>query len=234
MKSKKIGKLIEQLRNENNLSQEDLANKINISLDHLKKIEKGQGEITTQIIWDLRNLFNVTVDELLNAYVDKKEINIHDKAKILSNNVKKKKKRKFITSLLITFLIFNICLIGIKLYQNRDWGYLLKGETENFTYDNAMFLHDNGVYYLTFGEFNFKNGNISKENIKDIRLKCNDRLIIASNTFLTGTTREQKGYDELFPKIVAKNVDDWYYEITYYINDEIIVERMNLINEPIK
>ena len=97
-----------------------------------------------------------------------------------------------------------------------------------------MFLHDNGVYYLTFGEFNFKNENISKESIKDIRLKCNDRLIIASNTFLTGNTREQKGYDELFPKIVAKNVDDWYYEITYNINDEIIVERMNLINEPIK
>lgn len=234
MKSQQIGKFIEELRIEKDITQEQLAQLININLETLKKIEKGQAKVTTEIIWDLHKIFDVSVDEILNAQRGKKKKNKHDAlVSLLSKEKKKYDKFKRIASAILVFLILITVTIGYLSYKNRDWGYILKGESENFIHDNSIFLYSNGTYYFMFGNFEFKNSSISEDDIVYVELKCGDRLIIGSSDFLSGSTKENKGYDELFPKEVANNVNNWYYEITYIVDGEKTTEILDIESESI-
>lgn len=232
MENKRLGKFIKELRLKKGVSQEELAKAIKLSLNKIQKIEQGKMKVSTETIFYLHKYFNVPVEEILNVYLGKTEINTHNELLISLSNEKRKynKFKKTITLVSIIFIILT-SIISIYLYNNRDWGYFLNGESENFKYSNSMFIHDNGTYYLMFGQFEIKNNEIKEEDINYIELKCKDRLIIGSSNILTGYTRESKGYDELFPKNVAKNIDDWYYEITYLVNDEKIIERIDLVNK---
>jgi len=232
MKNIEFGKFIQNLRTKNGISEEELAKSLNISLNKLKKIEKGQTKVTTEIIWNLHKFFGVSVDELLDIYTEDNKNNTHDKLLIMLSDEKRKyKKFKRIILTLFSLFIIGITILNIYLYNNRDWGYILKGESDNFRYNNVMFIHDNDTYYLMFGDLEFNNDKISKDNIDYVELKCNERLIIGSSSILTGYTRENKGYDELFPKDVAKNIDNWYYEISYSVDGEKFTERIDLVSK---
>jgi len=130
------------------------------------------------------------------------------------------KKTKLIKVIGISIITITI-IIGIVLivwtYKNRDFGYFLNGESESFKYTNSLFIKANNKYYLMFGNVEEKNKNI--ESIDYIRLMSGDRLIIGSSRFLNGLHEEKIGYNELFPKDVVKNIDNWYYEISYTTTD---------------
>ncbi len=128
-----------------------------------------------------------------------------------------------ICALLIPILIYGF----VWVYNNKDFMYILNGESDNFSYKNSLFVKSGNIYYLIYGSPKIKNEDIE---ITDVRLKCDDRLIIGSNQFLEGVSREQKGYDELFPKEVVKNIDNWYYEITYILDGKEQVEILKLTN----
>lgn len=234
MKSQQIGKFIEELRLEKDITQEQLAQLININLETLKKIEKGQSKVTTEIIWDLHKVFDVSVDEILNAQRSKKKKSKHDAlVSLLSKEKQKYDRFKRIATTILVFLIIITISVGYLSYKNRDRGYILKGESENFIHDNSIFLYSNGTYYFMFGNFEFKNSSISEDDIVYVELKCGERLIIGSSNFLSGSTKENKGYDELFPKEVANDVDNWYYEITYIVDGEKITEILDIESESI-
>lgn len=232
MEGKRLGKFIKELRLKKGASQEELAEAIKLSLNKIQKIEQGKMKVSTETIFYLHKYFNVPVEEILNVYLEKSEINTHNELLLSLSNEKRKynKFKKTITLVSIIFILLT-SIVSIYLYNNRDWGYFLNGESENFKYSDSMFIHDNGTYYLMFGQFEIKNNEIKETDINYIELKCKDRLIIGSSNILTGYTRESKGYDELFPKNVAKNIDDWYYEITYSVNGEKIIERIDLENK---
>ena len=46
--------------------------------------------------------------------------------------------------------------------------------------------------------------------------------------------RENKGYNELFPKEVVNNLNDWYYEIKYKSDDGIKTEILKINNKEIR
>ena len=110
----------------------------------------------------------------------------------------------------------------------------MDGESETFKSTNSLFVYDGKTYFLMIGNFEIKNQDILKEDIESVRLMCNDRLIIGSNTFITGTERENKGYNELFPNEVVNNLNDWYYEIKYKSDDGIKTEILKINNKEIR
>ena len=110
----------------------------------------------------------------------------------------------------------------------------MDGESETFKSTNSLFVYDGKIYFLMIGNFEIKNQDILKEDIESVRLMCNDRLIIGSNTFITGMERENKGYNELFPKEVVNNLNDWYYEIKYKSDDGIKTEILKINNKEIR
>ena len=77
MDAEKIGKFIQQLRKENNMTQQDLANILNVTDRAISKWGNGRGIPDINLIKELAAVFNVTEKEILNGERDfkKKKIN---------------------------------------------------------------------------------------------------------------------------------------------------------------
>lgn len=79
MDNLKIGNYIKELRNKNNLTQKELAEKLNISFQAVSKWELGETLPDTAILLDLAELLNTSVDLILNGGTY-----LNDKRKMLS------------------------------------------------------------------------------------------------------------------------------------------------------
>ena len=66
-----IGNKIKRLRKENNLTQEVLAEQLDISYTYLSQVERGIRGINLNNLILIANRFNVSVDYLLSDYLNK-------------------------------------------------------------------------------------------------------------------------------------------------------------------
>ena len=71
MDYKKIGQRIRKFRKVQNLSQENLAERVNISTTHMSHIETGNGVPSLQTLVDIINALECSADELLCIDVEK-------------------------------------------------------------------------------------------------------------------------------------------------------------------
>ncbi len=62
-----FGERIRKLRREHHLTQEQLAAMLNISVEHLRKIELGKRGISIDLLLDLSNALEVSSDFLLSG-----------------------------------------------------------------------------------------------------------------------------------------------------------------------
>ncbi len=69
-----LNQKITQLRNDNNWSQEELAEKLNVSRQSVSKWESGQAKPDLDKIVVLSNIFDVSTDYLLKDIMKKKAI----------------------------------------------------------------------------------------------------------------------------------------------------------------
>jgi transcriptional regulator with XRE-family HTH domain len=65
MNYEEIGKRIRKYRKLKNLSQEQLAEKINISTTHMSHIETGSTKLSLQVLVDLATILEVNTDDLI-------------------------------------------------------------------------------------------------------------------------------------------------------------------------
>lgn len=147
--------------------------------------------------------------------------------------MKETKKYKIMLIVGIVFIIFLATIIFIlinKNNQNKVNIYTIDGESENFYYVNAMFVSSKIKNIYVYGDIESKNSNIEIKNITKVALKSGDRLIIASNFLPKQISIENYGYDELFPKEVVDNLDNWYLEITYKVDKDTTTEIIKLNN----
>ena len=80
-----LGEKIKNLRNNNNITQEKLSKMLNINRNNLSRIETDKSAPTSDILYNLAKIFNISIDTLL-------EIN-----KIEENSLQKKEKISKIT-----------------------------------------------------------------------------------------------------------------------------------------
>lgn len=66
---KAIGVRIKRFRKERKLSQEQLAEVVDISVPHMSNIETGKTRLSMQLLVDLSNALGATPDELLLGYI---------------------------------------------------------------------------------------------------------------------------------------------------------------------
>lgn len=109
MNQEKIGKFISQKRKKVNLTQEELAEKLNISKNAVSKWERGLNLPNVSIMQELCEILNITIIELLNGEETTKEegyleyIKYHDK--------KQKQKIAIIFITLITLFILGFLFL---------------------------------------------------------------------------------------------------------------------------
>lgn len=144
----KFHEKLKQERKKHNLSQEDLANKINISRQSISKweLEKSYPNIETLI--ELSEIFDITVDELLKGDDFLKD-------KIVKDGKKLKHPLLFnfgevIGLLGLIILISNFVLRGIRLATHQDILPFLQSNL--VTTIAIIFLLISWVTYETFGK----------------------------------------------------------------------------------
>ncbi len=118
------------LRKQNALSQEGLAEKLNVTRQTISKWELGETKPSVDMLNEMSKLFNVAIETLTNDSIEldnKKE------------KVKKPKSRKYILYILIVILIIAIITLAIRIgndrkdKENRFWNFFDStfGETRN-------------------------------------------------------------------------------------------------------
>ena len=106
----KIGKFIAKCRKEKNMTQAELAEKLNITDRAISKWETGKGMPDSSIMLDLCNELNISVNELLSGEVI--EMNDYDK-KAEENLLKLNKSNQYISKKLLQSIIAIILLVLI-------------------------------------------------------------------------------------------------------------------------
>lgn len=141
----------------------------------------------------------------------------------------KRNERVLIVGILLFVLIVGFLLIVLYSTKNKNQVkiYSISGESENFYYNNALFISSNIKNIFVYGELENKTRDI---NITNVALMSGERLIIRSDSLPKGMSIENYGYDELFSKEVVKNLDNWYLEITYSNSKETKTEKIELNN----
>lgn len=141
----------------------------------------------------------------------------------------KRNERVLIVGILLFVLIVGFLLIFLYSTKNKNQVkiYSISGESENFYYNNALFISSNIKNIFVYGELENKTRDI---NITNVALMSGERLIIRSDSLPKGMSIENYGYDELFSKEVVKNLDNWYLEITYSNSKETKTEKLELNN----
>lgn len=141
----------------------------------------------------------------------------------------KRNERVLIVGILLFVLIVGFLLIVLYSTKNKNQVkiYSISGESENFYYNNALFISSNIKNIFVYGELENKTRDI---NITNVALMSGKRLIIRSDSLPKGMSIENYGYDELFSKEVVKNLDNWYLKITYSNSKETKTEKLKLNN----
>lgn len=141
MNQEKIGKFIAKCRKDKNLTQGELADKLNISNKAISKWETGRGMPDASIMLELCAYLGITVNELLSGekleeeeYKEKANENIINIAKESEKN--KKVKNKIIIFLTIVIVFSILLLITNVIYRNFEItleydNRLIKCETNN-------------------------------------------------------------------------------------------------------
>lgn len=141
--------------------------------------------------------------------------------------LKMKKSNIIVLSFIVLILFIILVLSFIILNNNKTKVYAISGESKNFYYSNALFISSNNKNIYVYGDLTSKNKNIK---ITSVALMSENRLIVKSDSLPQGISIENVGYDELFPKKVVNNLDNWYLEIIFNNDEGENTEKLNLIN----
>ena len=136
MSSKDCGKFICELRKEKNLTQKELAEKINVSDKAVSRWETGKGFPDVNSLLALSNFFRVSVNELLaGKRLEEEKINeiaeknVIQAIKAKENSVKKKK-----LQMAICIIIFSVLLIPPAI---PTFIYLADAILSNISFENT-------------------------------------------------------------------------------------------------
>ena len=81
----KIGQRIRRYRKARGLSQEQLAERIGISVTHMSHIETGNTKLSLPVFVDIARVLEVQTDDLLFDFLSDPKVSFHELAEALEN-----------------------------------------------------------------------------------------------------------------------------------------------------
>lgn len=120
MNQDKSGKFIAKLRKEKNMTQEQLAEKMGVSINAVSKWERGLSFPDVSLLKKICQELGISIEELINGEEDKSE-EAKEKAiiNVVTSKNKEKKKSKIIV-ISLSILIAILIVAGMVFYKNRD------------------------------------------------------------------------------------------------------------------
>ena len=204
----KIGKFIIDLRKKNNLTQQNLANKLGVTYQAVSKWENGKSIPDIAILKRISEEFNVSIDELLDGKKNNKKINY----------------KKYI--LIVLGII--ILIISIILIIKNTGNYEFKG-----LYTNNKEFSVNGVmaYSKEKSSIYISNINYNKEDLNEYKvLQCtlyqehnNTETKISTCGNLEENTDNLTTLNELLKNVTFK-IDNYEDKCKNLTTDHLFIE----------
>lgn len=119
-----LAKNLVKLRKEANMTQSELAEKLNYSDKAVSKWERGESTPDIEILFELSRMYNVTIDELLTS----EELNIKIFSDDINSNFLKNKKRTIITiisSLLVWVIATLLFVLTMWFFPDFEKSWLI-------------------------------------------------------------------------------------------------------------
>ena len=139
MDQKKIGEFIAKCRKEKNLTQQELADKLNITKNAVSKWERGLSLMDISLLKQVSEILDISVNELLNGErIELMEKNAIDDTIVKSMNTYVKKDKKKIIRRTIIFTIITIALLWIILtiISEANYGIIPLGDNAYIDFQN--------------------------------------------------------------------------------------------------
>jgi len=220
----KIGKFILQLRQENNLSQKELAELIPVTRQAVSRWEKGKSIPDSSTLLLLSDIFNVSVNELLSGErLKKEEIQSLEKITlgIIDNSkVEAKKLKRIICYIsLISFLLIFLFLIYYFITSyNSITVYKVEGKNQDFTMHDGILISTKQKIYLRLGKLIY-NDNINIEKVRLYYKDNNENKMIFEDSDEDILITDYYGYNEYFPyEDITHIIKNLFLEIEYNNN----------------
>lgn len=127
MDQKKIGIFLKKLRKEKNITQEELAEKLNVSNRTVSRWETGNNMPDISLLVELSEFYHVSIPEIVDGERKSEKMNQETRDTALkmaeySKNEVKIEKKKVISSLLMAFGVFIIISAFAIFPNNSSWG----------------------------------------------------------------------------------------------------------------
>ena len=211
MKPENISNIIKKIREDNNLTQRDLADELNVTYQAVSKWENAKGIPDISILKMISEKYNIILDNILEG-----------------NFTNKKNNKKLLLSSIILFLI----LCGVGLYflikEKNNEAYLLKLKTDckDFTLNGVLTnngqksaIHISNIIYC---------GNEIDETIYD-EIECNLYEVHSKEKKLISVYNEksEKKLQE-YLKDISFDVNN-YTRICQKFDDDTILLEINAI-----
>lgn len=235
MNQEKIGKFIAKKRKEKNMTQAELASKLNVTDRAVSHWENGRRLPDVSLFKSICEIFDISLSELMNGEMIDKDILKRTEENVidtLNNNKINKKKMKIIIYSLCILLLIILFILFKSIYHKIDIEYftinnsdvkelnkVFRYNNRNIYYygiDNAMFCDKNDNCYslkesikkkqITFDKFkSYLDTELSRENLTKLML------------YDGGTSIYKKGsYTVIFCNTINGNKD------IYIGNDEMV------------
>lgn len=214
MDQKKIGKFILELRKENNMTQQDLANKIGVTDRAISKWENGRGMPDLSLMKPLCIELGITINELISGeritkkeYQEKLEENILNTIDYSDKKIKKNNK----IFKIVIFIIFVLLILLISMFfvdvrqmnQNKPvifstWGY---------EYTPTIDSHEDEIYLA------IKNYLVDRGD-SDVKHYDGEKTFVSMRVYLL----EEEKIESLY------YIYAWVMEGKYYVEDDELKE----------
>lgn len=138
MNQEKIGQFIKKIREENKLTQKELADKLGVTFQAVSKWENGKNVPDISILKEMSEMFNVDIDEILDG--EKKN---------------KKNNNNYIYPIGLVLILISLLLFGMIYYNNDDYEFkTISSKCSDFKITgSAAYNKDKATIYISNVEF---------------------------------------------------------------------------------
>ncbi len=185
-----IGKHLKTLREKNNLTQEQLADKLFVSRSNVSKWERNISLPDAETLLELSKIFNVSVDDILLGN-DK-----NDSSGVLNiyKQIEKQKKVMLIICVSSIIIILLFLIYYFLSFYNSNKIFLVNGYGNESYFNNGIIIYTKEKEYLSLGKINSKKYILRMKLVVSIN---NEENIIYETTSDEIFLLESRGYNEL-------------------------------------
>lgn len=222
MNPKKVGKFIAELRCEQNITQKDLAERLNVTDKAVSRWETGKGYPDIEILQNISAVLGVTVNELLcGERMTAQELITACDSNIKEVWYKNKKLRKFLMTALCAVLILCIAFASLAIYSHQKITESKFMNIETYLYSTStegILSECTGIINSQINDFEVKNFSVTISNDLQISACLFDGISRERNTVIKGEAFNRNLTHKQFNCTVKET--DIQKDMSYLLDDK--------------